>query len=100
VWLFLVRFLRLGTRLVCIYSLDNVAIHSSNIANVQAHGSDFVKYLTDGVYEACHVMIESTDAMKKVTITMGATYDIYKIFIVGNPTKLDSLVEFEILVGK
>jgi hypothetical protein len=87
--------------IVCIYSLDNVAVHSSNSANVQEYSSDFhVKHVTDGIYEACHVMIESTDAMKKVTITMGATYDIYKIFIVGNPTKLDSLVEFEILVGK
>ncbi len=76
-----------------------MAIHSPNIATIQAHDGNFVKRLTDGHYHLCHVMVESTD-IKKLFIVMGATYDVYKIFIVGNPTKLDTLVDFEIRVGK
>ena len=36
---------------------------------------------------------------KNLYITMGATYDVYKIFIVNNPTKLDALVDFVIKIG-
>ena len=76
-----------------------MAAHSNHYVNIQAHDGNVVERLTDGHYHLCHVMVESTD-IKTLFITMGATYDVYKIFIVGNPTKLDTLVDFEIKVGK
>jgi hypothetical protein len=73
-------------------------VHSSNSGNIPVVDGNVARHLTDGLRETCHVMTDSIQD-KKLYITMGATYDVYKIFIVNNPTKLDALVDFVIKIG-
>ena len=88
-----------GHLIACFYSLDNVAVHSSNSGNTVVFEGNVVRRLTDGIYATCHVMIESAQE-KKIFIAMGVTYDVYKVFIVANPAKLDAMVDFQIKVGR
>ena len=70
-------------------------------ANVNPQGLNIIQNIVDTGYSSFFVAwYEHTENSKRITINLGADYNIAMIFIINKINSLGQLVDFEIRVGK
>ena len=69
--------------------------------NVNPQGLNIIQNIVDTGYSSFFVAwYQHTENSKRITINLGADYNIAMIFIINKINSLDQLVDFEIRVGK
>ncbi|CAB4039381.1 Hypothetical predicted protein, partial [Paramuricea clavata] len=78
----------------------NVATMADASVNVNPQGPNIIQKIVDTGYSSFFVAwSEHTENSKRITINLGADYNIAMIFIINKINSLDQLVDFEIRVG-